>query len=84
VVGVLEVRQGHRRVLEDLLAQADKLGVKLPLDLLSALPQSPAGTASTSSTTTSTTSMTTDAGAGTVLMRGADPTLGGLLEGSTR
>jgi phospholipid/cholesterol/gamma-HCH transport system substrate-binding protein len=78
---------GALKPIEDLLAQADKLGVKLPLDLLSALPQSPAGTASTSSTsstTTSTTSMTTDAGAGTVLMRGADPTLGGLLEGSTR
>jgi len=65
---------GALKPIEDLLAQADKLGVKLPLDLLSALPQSQATTSTTSA----------DAQAGTVRMRGADPTLGGLLEGPTR
>jgi len=64
---------GALKPIEDLLDQADKLGVKLPLDLLSALPQSQ---------TTGAAGPTTDAGAGTVQMRGADPTLGGLLEGS--
>ncbi|WP_457253864.1 MCE family protein [Pedococcus sp. P5_B7] len=63
---------GALKPIEDLLDQADKLGVKLPLDLLSALPQSQTATAVTP----------TDSAAGMVQMRGADPTLGGLLEGS--
>lgn len=67
---------GVLKPVEDLLDTLNGLGVKLPLDLLSAVPRSQGGTA-TSPTSTPT------AGS-TVRMRGADPTLGGLLGGGTR
>lgn len=56
---------GALKPVEDLLDELEGHGVDLPLDLLSAVPES----------------QTTGASAGTtVQMRGADPTLGGLLE----
>jgi phospholipid/cholesterol/gamma-HCH transport system substrate-binding protein len=66
---------GVLKPISDLLDQLEGLGVKLPLDLLSALPQ------------TSTPAAPSAAGAApaqstTVRMRGADPTLGGLLGGA--
>jgi phospholipid/cholesterol/gamma-HCH transport system substrate-binding protein len=70
---------GALKPIADLLAQLDKQGVKLPLNVLSALPSQ----STTPSTTSPDSTATADgSGAGTVLMRGADPTLGGLLEGS--
>jgi phospholipid/cholesterol/gamma-HCH transport system substrate-binding protein len=68
---------GALKPISGLLDQLDKLGVKLPVDLLSALPQSQTATSSTSPASTT----TADQGA-TVRMRGADPTLGGLLGGT--
>ena len=68
---------GALKPISDLLDQLDGLGVKLPLDILSALPQSQTATSATSSASTT----AADQGA-TVRMRGADPTLGGLLGGS--
>lgn len=61
--------KGVLKPLEDLLKQLEDQGVELPLDLLSAVPQSGASAATPGST---------------VRMRMADPTLGGLLEGPTR
>jgi phospholipid/cholesterol/gamma-HCH transport system substrate-binding protein len=55
--------------VDDLLGKLQGAGVKLPLNLLSALPQSQTGT---------------PAPAAPVEMRGADPTLGGLLTGARR
>ncbi len=61
-----ETVKGVLKPIEDLLEQLEGAGVDLPLDLLSALPQTRAsGTAPSG---------------GTVQVRGADPTLGGLLE----
>jgi phospholipid/cholesterol/gamma-HCH transport system substrate-binding protein len=61
---------GALKPVTDLLGRLKGSGVNLPLNLLSAVPDS-----QTSQTTSETT-------AGTVEMRGADPTLGGLLEAS--
>jgi len=66
---------GVLKPVTDLLDSLKGAGVKLPLDLLSAIPRSQGGTgpepgAAAGSATTS-----------TVQVRGADPTLGGLLEG---
>jgi phospholipid/cholesterol/gamma-HCH transport system substrate-binding protein len=61
-----ETVKGVLKPLEDLLEQLEDNGVELPLDLLSAVPQGQ-GTAAGPAT-------------GSVRMRGADPTLGGLLE----
>ena len=65
---------GALKPISDLLDQLKGLGVKLPLDLLSALPQSP--TSGPSSAAASSSPSTT------VRMQGADPTLGGLLGGA--
>jgi phospholipid/cholesterol/gamma-HCH transport system substrate-binding protein len=72
---------GVLKPISDLLDQLEGLGVKLPLDLLSALPgsQTTSSSAPRSTATTSTDSATQPA---TIRMRGADPTLGGLLRGS--
>jgi phospholipid/cholesterol/gamma-HCH transport system substrate-binding protein len=59
---------GVLKPVTDLLDTLEGAGVKLPVDLLSALPQT--GSAATAPAGT------------TVRMHGADPTLGGLLEGS--
>ena len=59
---------GVLKPVQDLLDQLKGLGVDLPLDLLSAVPR--AGSGSTGSGAT----------ASGVVVRGADPTLGGLLE----
>lgn len=64
---------GVLKPVEDLLDQLGGLGVKLPVDLLSAMPQSGA-----------TTSTTGGSGSTGVVLRGADPTLGGLLGVSGR
>jgi phospholipid/cholesterol/gamma-HCH transport system substrate-binding protein len=61
-----ETVKGVLKPIEDLLEQLEGAGVNLPLDLLSALPRTQA-------------SGTVPAD-GTVQVRGADPTLGGLLE----
>ena len=55
---------GALKPVTDLLDQLEGLGVKLPVDLLSAVPQS----------------QSTGTTGGSVQVRGADPTLGGLLE----
>jgi phospholipid/cholesterol/gamma-HCH transport system substrate-binding protein len=56
---------GALKPVEDLLAQLERSGVDLPLDLLSAVPAGGDGAATPT---------------GTVQVRGADPSLGGLLE----
>jgi phospholipid/cholesterol/gamma-HCH transport system substrate-binding protein len=71
---------GILKPVQDLLDQLGDLGIKLPIDVLSALPQS-----QTTSSSTTTPAPATSAGAAepaTIQMRGADPTLGGLLGGS--
>ena len=68
---------GALKPISDLLDQLDGLGVKLPLGILSALPLSQTATSATSLPSTT----SADQGA-MVRMRGADPTLGGLLGGS--
>ncbi|MEO6411600.1 MAG: MCE family protein [Pedococcus sp.] len=70
--------KGALKPIEDLIDQLEKLGVKLPIDILSALPQSQLSTSPTSPAPSTTTADQT----GTVRMRGADPTLGGLLGGT--
>ncbi|WP_270887428.1 MCE family protein [Pedococcus sp. 5OH_020] len=69
---------GALKPVTDLVDQLKGAGVQLPLNLLSAVPASPAAHGA-SPTTNGGTNGTTDGG--TVLVRGADPTLGGLLEG---
>lgn len=66
---------GVLKPVTDLLDTLKGAGVKLPLDLLSAIPRSQGGTGPEPG------AATTDATTSTVQMRGADPTLGGLLEG---
>lgn len=70
---------GALKPIQSLLDQLEGQGVKLPVDLLSALPQSQAATSSTGSTATT---ATPGQGGAMITMRGADPTLGGLLGGS--
>ena len=70
---------GVLKPIEDLLDQLDGLGVKLPLDLLSALPSR-----SRASTAHHLERHPDETRPSTVRMRGADPTLGGLLGGRTR
>lgn len=66
---------GVLKPVTDLLDTLKGAGVKLPLDLLSAIPRSQGGTGPEPG------AAPTDATTSTVQMRGADPTLGGLLEG---
>jgi phospholipid/cholesterol/gamma-HCH transport system substrate-binding protein len=61
-----ETVKGVLKPVEDLLRQLEDAGVELPLDLLSAVPGGQAAGVATSGST--------------VRVRGADPTLGGLLE----
>ena len=70
--------KGALKPIKDLIGQLEKLGVKLPIDILSALPQSQLSTSSASPAPSTATADQT----GTVRMRGADPTLGGLLGGT--
>ena len=74
---------GLLKPITDLLDTLEGAGVDLPTDLLSAIPRSQGGTgpeASTTKTATSTTPSTQSTPG--VRLRGADPPLGGLLEGN--
>jgi phospholipid/cholesterol/gamma-HCH transport system substrate-binding protein len=70
---VCKTVSGVLKPVTDLLDTLKGSGVKLPLDLLSAIPRSQGGTGAEPGAGSAATS--------SVQMRGADPTLGGLLEG---